>query len=187
MTPSPSTFSTRPWQRGDDGDEAFLWDMLYQSIHVRPGVAAPPRAVLDQPEIAHYLVDFGARIGDDAEIACSTVDGVRIGAAFCRRMSVDDPGYGFVAADVPEVGMAVVALWHGIGVGTALLQALLARHPTMSLSVDDDNVGAARLYRRLGFVEHAQVGTATTMVRRPPGSATGGDDERLDGGSLGAE
>lgn len=60
--------------------------------------------------------------------------------------------------------MAVIPEWRGRGVGSALLQAMLGRHPSMSLSVDDDNVGAISLYRRLGFVDHARAGATTTML-----------------------
>ena len=97
------TFTTRRWQ---PGDEPFLWEMLYQSIHVREGHAQPPRSVLEEPDIADYLSGFG-REGDDAQLAFD--DGGRpIGAAWCRRMTHLDPGYGFVADDIPELGTAVV-------------------------------------------------------------------------------
>ena len=82
-------------------------------------------------------------------------------------MTAADPGYGFVAADIPEVGMGVVADWRGLGVGRRLLSELLERHPVMSLSVDTDNVGAAGLYRSLGFVDVVIVGTSVTMLMRP--------------------
>ena len=146
-------------------DVAFLWEMLHQSIHVRSGDLPPPRNILEQSDIAHYLTDFGRRGGDDAQVAIDDV-GARVGAAFCRRMTVDDPGYGFVSDDVPELGMAVVPEWRGRGVGRRLLEDLLARNPSMSLSVDKDNDGAERLYRSLGFVHVADEGTARTMLRR---------------------
>jgi ribosomal protein S18 acetylase RimI-like enzyme len=155
------TFTSRIWQ---PDDEPFLWDMLYESIHVRPGFAPPPRSLLDEPDIAHYLAEFG-RPGDDAQLAIDE-SGDRIGAAWCRRMPADDPGYGFVAAEIPELGTAVVAGWRGRGVGTRLIEQLVARHPAMSLSVDNDNDSARQLYERLGFVSVAVEGTATTMVRR---------------------
>ncbi|HEY0518205.1 MAG TPA: GNAT family N-acetyltransferase, partial [Ilumatobacteraceae bacterium] len=106
--------ATRPWR---PGDLPFLWDMLYQSIHVRHGDAPPPRSILDAPKIAHYLLGFG-RPGDDAEIAIS--DDTPIGAAWCRRMRADDAGYGFVDEETPELGMAVVEECRGTGVGTRL-------------------------------------------------------------------
>lgn len=156
-------FSTRSWQ---PDDEAHLWDMLYASIHVRVGQAPPPRAILDEPSMAHYLTGFGRREGDDAEIAVDAI-GSAIGAAWCRTLPADDPGYGFVAADVPELGMAVVAPWRGRGVGTRLLDELLGRHPVMSLSVDDENAATERLYERVGFRLLRVDGTSRTMIRRP--------------------
>ncbi len=139
--------------------------MLYESIHVRRGEPRPGRAILDSPNLAHYVVGFGSRPGDDAEIAVDSL-GAPIGAAWARLMTADDPGYGFVALDIPELGMAVVAPWRGRGVGRRLLRDLLDRHPVMSLSVDDENVGAERLYTSSGFVVVASVGTSKTMVRR---------------------
>lgn len=152
----------RPWA---PGDTTFLWEMLHQSIHVRPGQPTPTRSVLDEPSIAHYLSGFGEQAGDDAEIACDAA-GERIGAAFCRRLDAGDAGYGYVADDIPEVGMAVVAEHRGRGIGRGMLTNLLLRHPAMSLSVDDDNAGARRLYESLGFEPVTTVNTATTMLRR---------------------
>jgi ribosomal protein S18 acetylase RimI-like enzyme len=156
------TFTTRSWL---PSDESFLWDMLYESIHVRDGSMPPPRSILQHPGIAHYLSGFG-RDGDDAQIALDDV-GHRIGAAWCRLMTRTDPGYGFVADGIPELGTAVVSGWRGRGVGTLLIEQLAARHPIISLSVDNDNQRAKELYERLGFVPVGVKGTATTMLRRP--------------------
>jgi len=149
----------RPWE---PRDLPFLWEMLYQSLHVRDGGAPFPRAVLEAPDIAHYLTDFGRRAGDDAQV-CVTAGGERVGAAWCRRLTSDDPGYGYVSDDVPEVGMAVEAAWRGQGIGRRLLDDLLERHPALSLSVDDENTVAARLYLTLGFVPVETIGGSTTM------------------------
>ena len=80
-----------------------------------------------------------------------------------------DPGYGFVADDIPELGTAVVAEWRGRGVGKVLIERIVARHPIISLSVDNDNDRAKVLYERLGFQSVRVEGTATTMLRRPSG------------------
>jgi ribosomal protein S18 acetylase RimI-like enzyme len=152
-------FTLRP---ATSEDEPFLWEVLYQSIHVRAGDEPLPRTILDDPPIAHYLA--GSRPGDDAVIACLD-DGSPVGAAYCRFFTVEDPSYGFVSADVPEVGMAVLAEYRGRGIGRALLKSLLARQPTMSLSVDTDNLPARALYDSLGFVEVGQDGTSITMLR----------------------
>ncbi len=150
-------------RRWEIGDESFLWDMLYQSIHVAEGKAPPPRSILEDRRIRHYLEEFGSRIGDDAVIACQ--DGHRVGAAFCRRFTVKEVSYGFVAEDIPEVGMAVVREYRGKGIGRAMLTELLGRHPKTSLSVDEGNVCARRLYESLGFAVLSSDGTAVTMLR----------------------
>lgn len=139
--------------------------MLYQAIHVANGDSPLPRSVLDDPPIAHYLKSFGDREGDDAVLAWD--DSVRVGAAFCRRFTTQDPSYGFVSVEVPEVGMAVIAGRRREGIGRAMLMYLLDRHPTMSLSVDTDNVGARNLYESLGFADVRTDGTSVTMIRRP--------------------
>lgn len=143
----------------------FLWDMLYLALFVPEGAEPLPRSVLDDPSIAHYLQDFGDWHGDDAQVC--EADGVPIGAAWCRRLDSADPGFGYVADDVPELGMAVVPEWQGRGVGRRLLADLLERQPLMSLSVDDVNVGAAALYRSLGFRPVASADGSTTMLRKP--------------------
>ncbi len=138
--------------------------MLYESIHVREGHTPPPRSILQEHDIAHYLVGFG-RERDDAQVALDAAS-TRIGAAWCRTTTAADPGYGFVAEDIPELGTAVVAAWRGRGVGSRLIDELADRNPVLSLSVDDDNQNARRLYSRLGFEPVGVNGTATTMLRR---------------------
>lgn len=56
------------------------------------------------------------------------------------------------------------------GIGTRLAQWLIERAasesiPAISLNVAKDNV-ALGLYRKLGFVEHADRGDALTLIRR---------------------
>ncbi len=161
--PPGSEYEQRPWTVADI---PFLWDVLYLSIHVWEGWEAPPRSIVDDHDLAHYLRDFGRHPGDDAEIVLDAA-GAPVAAAYCRRMSADDPGYGFVSPDVPELGMAVVPAHRGRGLGRRVLTGLLERHPVMSLSVDLQNDVARGLYESMGFVPVAEEGTALTMIRRP--------------------
>jgi predicted kinase/GNAT superfamily N-acetyltransferase len=162
----PASWSSRAWRTADI---PFLWDVLYLSIHVREGYDPPPRSILDDPDLAHYLRDFGRHDGDDAQIVEDEA-GTRLAAAFCRRTPADDPGWGHVSPDIPELGMAVVANRRAMGIGRLVLVGLLERQPTMSLSVDLENDVARRLYESLGFEWVADEGTAATMLRRgsPP-------------------
>jgi predicted kinase/ribosomal protein S18 acetylase RimI-like enzyme len=158
--PPPPVIS-RPWRTDDI---PFLWDVLYLSIHVREGFDPPPRSILDDHALAHYLRDFGRFPGDDAQVVTDDA-GTRLAAAFSRCSTADDPGWGHVSPDIPELGMAVVPTHRGLGIGRLVLTGLLERQPTMSLSVDLENGVARRLYESLGFEWVADEGTAATMLR----------------------
>jgi ribosomal protein S18 acetylase RimI-like enzyme len=117
------------------------------------------------------------------DLGVVAVDGeTRLGAAWARMLPADRPGYGFVAADVPELSIGVAATSRGRGVGRALMTALIdaaraAGHRRVSLSVEPDNY-AARLYASLGFVVTGRdEGGSDTMVldlrtASPPTGAT---------------
>ena len=98
-------------------------------------------------------------------------DGTRLGAAWYRLFPTEEPAWGFVAADVPEVSMGVTAEARGRGVGSALLDVLLALaraqgHRALSLSVDRQNP-ARRLYERKGFRDAGvsdPTDTSVTMI-----------------------
>lgn len=147
-------------------DAACLRLMLYHAIYVPPGDVPPPLTIVDQPDIARYIVDFGQRAGDSGVLALA--DGVCIGAAWVRLME----GYGFIAADVPELSIALVPEYRGQGIGSQLLDRVLAalrsEFTHISLSVSLDNP-AKRLYERIGFQEWAiNAGTATMRLTLPP-------------------
>jgi ribosomal protein S18 acetylase RimI-like enzyme len=136
--------------------------MVYAALFVAPGAEPFPRTVLGEPQIAHYAKDFG-RPGDHGHIA-ETSAGSPIGAAWLRRFSRNDPGYGYVDDDTPELSIAVIEKSRGTGVGSALLVELLGDVPRCSLSVDHRNP-AVRLYERLGFETIERSGDSLTMLR----------------------
>ncbi|WP_349775145.1 bifunctional helix-turn-helix transcriptional regulator/GNAT family N-acetyltransferase [Curtobacterium sp. MCSS17_007] len=125
-------------------------------------------ADLDRPDFAHYFVGFdGSR--DRGVVA---VDGEGpVGVAWVRFLPADDPGYGFVSEDVPELTLAVEPRGRGRGIGTALLTRLLAAGRAagwrgVSLSVEDGNTGARILYERVGFRTVGRNGDSDTMLVR---------------------
>ncbi len=136
--------------------------MVYEALYVPAGHAPFPASVLDQPEVNHYFRRFGERPGDVGRIAV-TDSGEPVGAAWVRRFSSTDPGYGFVDERTPELTIAVVPSARGQGSGTTLLLDLLAVVPRCSLSVDRRNP-ALRLYERLGFQVVATDGDTLTML-----------------------
>ncbi len=149
-------------------DQCFLWEMLYQAIYVAPGSPPLPRSALQQPELAHYAADWG-RPGDLGVLAQLAESAQPIGAAWLRLFPAEDPGYGFVAAGIPEVSVALLPEYRGMGVGTTLLEELIhaasALYPAISLSVSPGNP-ARRLYERLGFELVRQAGDSFTLLLR---------------------
>ena len=137
-------------------DPAFLAEMLYEAVNWRDDGAEerPPfDELLTDPEVRRYVEDWG-RKGDVAIVALDRLD-EPVGAAWYRTFSTDEPGYGFVAPEVPELAIAVYPECRGQRVGSLLLGTLVNRarsdgHPAISLSVAAANP-ALRLYERHGF------------------------------------
>ena len=118
-----------------------------------------------QPHLAHYSATFPGP-GDFGLVAED--DGRAVGVVWAVHLPADDPGYGFVSADVPEMSLTVDAERRRRGVGTALLAAAVedARRrglPAVSLSVEDGNP-ARLLYERCGFAVVGRSGDADTML-----------------------
>ncbi len=135
-------------------DEPFQWDMGWEAVASNAEARARGReTVMALPQLRRYFLDFG-RPGDAGVVAITT-DGARLGAAWYRLFSAEEPGFGFIAVDVPELAMGVVPEARGRGIGGALLDALLALareqgFRALSLAVDRQNP-ARRLYERKGF------------------------------------
>jgi len=145
------------------GDEPFLLEMLYEALFAPAGSPPFPTSIVDRPDLSRYARGFGHQEGDRGWIAESST-GRLLGAAWVRKMPADDPGYGFVDGDTPELSIAVVSDHRSRGVGTALLGSLLASVPRCSLSVDDRNP-AVSLYLRCGFEVVSAEGHSLTMLR----------------------
>lgn len=125
-------------------------------------------SVLADPAVAHYVTGW-MREGDAGVIA---VEGdARVGAAWWRHFTSADPGYGYVADDVPELGLAVLPSHRRKGVARALMARVIDRArsegvPALSLSVEDGNDAARVLYESLGFVKVGRVGASDTLLLR---------------------
>ena len=148
------------------GDIPLLRVLIREAAFWRCAASAPPleRALAD-PAVGRYVEDFG-RAGDRGVIA--VLEGLAVGAAWCRCFQADAPGYGFVDESVPEVSIAVLPGHRGAGIGTELMNAL--RHEAqidgiarLSLSVERDNPAYA-LYERVGFRPVGRDTGAQTMV-----------------------
>lgn len=127
---------------------------------------------MSKPELSHYLKGW-PRAGDFGVVA-ETAEGTPVGAAWCRIFAADDAGYGFVAPDIPELTIGVLAENRGSGAGTALMKGLIAQGSArgfraINLSVEDGN-RARLLYERLGFRKVGRNGGSDTLLLELPTS-----------------
>ena len=146
--------------------QKILQEFLYLAIFIPPGETPPDRTILDTPQLARYYQDWGKK-GDRALFA---VLGKQVlGACWSRLFSADNPGYGTIQPDIPELSIAVCSKARGMGIGTHLLSHFLNQlkldFPAVTLSVDSDNP-AIHLYQRFGFVEHQAKGQSLILIKR---------------------
>ena len=147
-------------------DLPFLATMLGEAAVWRPDKLTPTAdEVMADPRYAMYLTGW-PRQGDHGLVA--EQDGPW-GAAWYRTFTGATHGHGFVAEDVPELSIAVIASRRHEGVGRGLLveliDASLAQgYAALSLSVREENPARA-LYEWAGFVLVEKHGTSWTMVR----------------------
>ena len=147
-------------------DFTFLATMLGESAVWRPDKPTPTSdQVLADPRYARYLVGWPRR-GDHGLVA--EQDGP-VGAAWYRTFTEASHGHGFVAADVPELSIAVIASRRHEGIGRRLLIDLINAgvshgYPALSLSVREANPARA-LYESVGFVCVRKRGSSWTMIR----------------------
>ena len=141
--------------------------MLGESAVWRPDKPTPTgEQVLADPRFAMYLAGW-PKDGDHGLVAED--DGPE-GAAWYRTFTMDCHGHGFVAEDVPELAIAVVASRRHEGIGRQLLVALIDASvaqgcAALSLTVNHDNPARA-LYESVGFQPvGAPRETAVTMIR----------------------
>ena len=126
-----------------------LDEFLYQAIFVPEGTEPPAREIIRQPELQVYVKDFGQQKDDYCLVA--EADGNIVGAVWVRIM--DD--YGHIDDETPSFALSLMPEYRGQGIGTALMNemlALLRRNGYLraSLAVQKANY-ALRLYQKAGF------------------------------------
>jgi ribosomal protein S18 acetylase RimI-like enzyme len=147
-------------------DFNFLATMLGEAAVWRPDKPTPTaEEVLADPRYSQYLAGW-PRQGDYGLVA--EQEG-QVGAAWYRTFTEASHGHGFVAEEVPELAIAVIASRRHEGIGRRLLvdliEASIAQgYPAVSLSVAEHNP-ARRLYESSGFVAVEKHGSTWTMIR----------------------
>ena len=140
----------------------LLKTFLYEAIFIPEDVTPPDRSIIELPELKLYYDSFGSGMADFCVVAedeCGVV-----GAAWTRIM--DD--YGHIDDETPSLAMSVLKDYRGQGIGTHLLQELIALisekgFESISLSVQKANY-AVRMYERAGFRTFQENGDEYIMV-----------------------
>jgi GNAT superfamily N-acetyltransferase len=132
--------------------------MLRHAFYWRAG------GTVEDASLWQYVAGWGRR-GDSAVIALE--GGFPVGAAWFRLFSRDEPGFGFVDEETPEVAVAVVPSRRGHGIGSGLLDALIdvAReqgYVGLSLSVANDSP-AMHVFEKQGFEKVEETDGSWTM------------------------
>lgn len=131
-----------------ENEYSLLSDFLYEAIFIPKGMNRPPKSIIEQSELQIYIADFGQ--ADDWCLVAETKEKI-VGAVWARIM--DD--YGHVDDETPSLAIAVYEEYRHLGIGTALMKAMLKLlknkgYKRASLSVQKENY-AVNMYRKSGF------------------------------------
>ena len=126
-------------------DENKVLDtFLYEAIFIPEGVSAPPKDIINQPDLQVYVKDFGKNKGDLCLVA-------QVGAVWVRIMN----DYGHIDNETPSFAISLLKEYRNYGIGTELMKQMLTKlklegYKQASLSVQKMNY-AVRMYRKIGF------------------------------------
>lgn len=132
-----------------EGEAGLLKDFLYEAIFVPEGVPAPPKSIINQPELQVYIADFGKKKDDIGLVA--EVDKKTVGAVWVRIMN----DYGHIDNNTPSFAISLYRDYRGFGIGTSLMKKMLRilkdkGYKQASLAVQKANY-AVRMYQKTGF------------------------------------
>ena len=127
----------------------LLNDFLYEAIFIPDGVEAPPKSIINSPELQVYVSNFGTQKHDHALLA--EIDGKVVGAVWVRIMN----DYGHIDDETPSFAISLYKEYRGQGIGTEMMKAMLAilkdrGYRQASLAVQKANY-AVEMYHKVGF------------------------------------
>lgn len=132
-----------------EDEYVLLNDFIYEAIYIPEGKEAPPKSIINQPDIQVYISDFGKQKDDYCFIA--EVDEKIVGAVWVRIMN----DYGHIDNETPSFAISLYKEYRGCGIGTALMEQMLSSLKQMgykktSLAVQKENY-ALKMYLKVGF------------------------------------
>lgn len=145
----------------------MLRTACYHNVNWRGGEQISYADIDHQRQLRHYHALRPGR-GDFGFVA--EADGLVVGVCWVQFFSADDPGYGFVEEEIPELSLSIWSGYRGHGIGRALLVRTLQKArerklSQVSLSIEEGNP-ARQLYRSVELtpVKNAQPGTYTVSL-----------------------
>lgn len=141
----------------------LLRDFLYEAIYIPEGMDAPPKEVVDLPELRVYIEDFGKKKDDFCLVA--ECEGKVVGAVWVRIMN----DYGHVDDETPSLSVSLYKEYRNKGIGSNLMRVMIEKlkeqgYGRVSLSVQKANY-AFRMYLKLGFVVIRETDEEFVMVK----------------------
>lgn len=133
----------------EENEYRLLEDFIYEAIFIPEGVTAPPRSIINQPDLQVYIKNFGSE-EDDICFVAETEEKV-VGAVWVRDMN----DYGHIADGVPSFAISLYKPYRNFGIGTRLMTTMLSELrgrgcKKASLAVQKANY-AVKMYKNLGF------------------------------------
>lgn len=131
-------------------DENKVLDtFLYEAIFIPEGVSAPPKDIINQPDLQVYVKDFGKNKGDLCLVA--QVSDKIVGAVWVRIMN----DYGHVDNETPSFAISLFPEYRNHGIGTSLMKSMIdllktEKYKQASLAVQKTNY-AVNMYKNIGF------------------------------------
>ena len=127
----------------------LLNHFLYEAIFIPEGVAAPPQSIIENDDLQVYVRNFGHEPDDRCLVA--ECDGKIVGAVWSRIMH----DYGHISDDTPSLAISLYKEYRNQGIGTELLERMIALlrndgYSQVSLSVQKANY-AVGMYQKAGF------------------------------------
>ncbi|HKM34341.1 MAG TPA: GNAT family N-acetyltransferase [Lachnospiraceae bacterium] len=127
----------------------LLNDFIYEAIYIPEGMEAPPKSIVNQPDIQVYVSDFGNQKDDYCFVA--EVNRKIVGAVWVRIMN----DYGHIDNETPSLAISLYKEYRGCGIGTALMEQMLSSlkkkgYKKTSLAVQKANY-ALKMYIKVGF------------------------------------
>lgn len=121
------------------------------TVTLRPKTAADVAALFDIWKRA-VLATHRFLTPDDYAEFCVQVEQLYLPLAELEVVEADGAVVGFLGMSDSKVdSLFLDPAVHGRGVGRAVMEAVFARHPLVTLDVNEQNAGARAFYERLGF------------------------------------